>query len=164
MAYIRRNVNFFLLLLVIVVLGVMAGLTTYYQVTYKNLSLSYSDRLNQLNKLNYNLSLQRSQLGQVNEELKLKTQAKEQFDTLYTNISDYNERLADELSRTRSELISTLTKLKAAETDLESTKSELSTDKAALKTQQQYSAELEARITSLRAEACALRQRLNEAC
>ncbi|MBI2574455.1 hypothetical protein HYV82_01065 [Candidatus Woesearchaeota archaeon] len=164
MAYIRRNVNLFLLLLVIVVLGVMAGLTTYYQVTYKNLSLSYGDKLNQLNKLNYNLSQQKAQLGNVNEELKLKTKAKEQFDTLYTNISDYNEKLADELARTRSELIDTLTKLKAAEADLSSTKSELSTSESALKTQQQYAAELEARVSSLRAEVCALRQRLNEAC
>ncbi|MBI2142658.1 hypothetical protein HYU15_04205 [Candidatus Woesearchaeota archaeon] len=164
MAYIRRNVNLFLLLLVIVVLGVMAGLTTYYQATYKNLSLSYGDKLNQLNRLNYNLSQQRAQLGQVNEELSIKTKAKEQFDTLYTNISDYSEKLADELSQTRSELIDTLTKLRAAEAELETTKSELSTSKAALKTQQQYAEELEAKISSLKSEVCALRQRLNEAC
>ena len=164
MAYIRKNVNFFLLLLVIIVLGVMAGLTTYYQTTYKNLSLSYGDKLNELNRLNHNLSQQRAFLAQINEELGLKTKAKEQFDVLYTNISSYNTKLSGDLGETRNELIDALTKLKAAEDDLETTKAELTETKGMLKTQEDYSKELEADVSRLKTQVCNLKQRLNESC
>ena len=156
--------NIFLLLLIIIVLGVLAGLTTYYQTTYKNLSESYGDKLNQLNQLNYNLSLQKAQLNSVNEELKLKTSVKEKFDVLYTNISEYNDELNSDLVDTRKELVSTLGRLKETGAELDSRNSELATVKAALKTQQGYSAELELQISALRSQNCNLHQRLNESC
>ncbi|MBI3051509.1 hypothetical protein HYY74_03550 [Candidatus Woesearchaeota archaeon] len=164
MGYIRRNVNLFLLLLIIVALGVMAGLSAYYQVTYKNLSGSYDSKLQELNQLNYNLSVQRAQLSQLNEELQVKAEAKDRFDVLYTNISGYNERLSSDLSGTKAELIDALQRLKQATGELATAKSELDTTKSALNTQLKYTAELEADVASLRTQNCNLRKKLNETC
>ncbi|MBI4438758.1 hypothetical protein HY640_02400 [Candidatus Woesearchaeota archaeon] len=164
MAYIRKNVNLFLIMLTIVTLGIMAGLTTYYQVTYKNVSLSYAEKLDLANQLNYNLSVQRGQLSEANRELKLKTEVKEQFDVLYTNVTDYSERVSLELAQTKTELIQTLSELRQKEAELQTAESELTSTKGALKTQQDYSKDLEIQVSSLRSQVCSLRQRLNETC
>lgn len=164
MAYVRKNVNLLLLLLLIIILGVFAGFTTYYQATYKNLSDSYSEKLNQLNQLNYNLTAQRAQLGQMNEELKIKSAVKEKFDVLYTNISEYNSALSQELLSTRKELASTIAQLKQTQADLDDSKSQLSATKGALKTQQNYSAELEVQVGQLKGQICTLKQQLNQTC
>ena len=164
MAYIRKNVNLFLLLLIIIILGSLAGITTYYQSTYKNLSESYSEKLDQLSELNYNLSLQAAQLMAVSDELRLKTEVKQKFDSLYSNITDYNEKISADLDQANKELVSTIAKLKDTHAELQTAKSELDNTKAALKTQLKYSSEQSAEISSLRSQICALRQRLNESC
>ena len=164
MGYIKKNVNIFLLLLLIISLGVMASLTTYYQFTYKNLSMSYGDKLNQLNQLNYNLTDQKAQLKELNDELAVKSDVNQKFDVLYTNISDYNSKLTSDLDSTRADLINTLQKLKQSEADLETAKSQLDSTKAALKTQTQYSADLEAEVAQQRSQICDLKQQINQSC
>lgn len=164
MAYIRKNVNLFLLLLVIIILGAFAALTTYYQTTYKSLSLSYGDKLAQLNAVNSNLSVQGEQLRQLNDELKIKTEVKEKFDILYSNISEYNEKLTEDYARTKAELFDALDRMKRAESELATAKSELNTTQGALKTQLDYTRQLEGQVSGLRTEVCSLRQRLNETC
>ncbi len=164
MAYFRKNVNILLLLLIIIILGIFAGFTTYYQTTYKNLSLSYSEKLNQLNQLNYNISAQKSQLRQMNEDLMIKSAVKEKFDVLYSNVTEYNQQLAQELDRTKKELIGSIEDLKSTRAELETKKSELGTVKGALKTQQEYSLELETKNNQLRVQVCNLKEQLNQTC
>ncbi|MBI2133177.1 hypothetical protein HYU11_00685 [Candidatus Woesearchaeota archaeon] len=164
MAYIKKNTNLLLLMLIIITLGAFAGFSTYYQTTYKNLSMSYNEKLTMLNQMNKNLTQQKTQLSQLNEELKLKSAVKAKFDQLYANITDYNEAISSDLTSTRKELIQTLSELKNVKSDLEDTKSELETTKSALKTQQQYSLDLQGTISGLRSEVCAVRKRLNETC
>ncbi|MBI3034643.1 hypothetical protein HYY72_05785 [Candidatus Woesearchaeota archaeon] len=162
MAYLKRNVNVFLLLLIIIILGAMGAITVYYQTTYKSLAAGYDEKLSQLNELNRNLSVQRAQLISVNEELDVKNKVKEKFDQLYTNVSDFNSRLSAELNQTRDELVDTLTMLRAAEANLSAASSELTTTKGALKTQLNYTEELQSQVSALKQEACSLRKRLNE--
>ena len=164
MGYIRKNVNIFLLLLIIISLGVMAALTTYYQTTYKNLSMSYSDKLSQLGELNYNLSVQKAQLHELNDELAVKSAVKEKFDVLYTNITDYNEKISEDLGSNKLELVNTLESLKQTRAELETLKSQLASAKDALKTQMQYSADLEFQMSQQRQQICSLKQQLNQTC
>ena len=164
MSYIKRNVNIFLLLLVIIILGTLAGLTTYYQTTYKNLSISYGEKLNQLNELNYNLTAAKAQLAQLNEDLKVKSEVNKQFDVLYANISQYNDRLSTNYQTTKTELIDYISKLKKSDTDLASTKEQLEVARTDLKHEMNYSAKLDIEIKSLKSDICGLKTRLNETC
>ena len=72
MSYIKRNVNTVLLLIVVLIIASVAGLSTYYQKTYKNLSMDFQEKIEEVETLADDLEKQKKELNSTQEELDLK--------------------------------------------------------------------------------------------
>src|SRR3989344_420082 len=86
MAYLKKNVNMFLLLLFVIIIGGVAGLTTFYQTTYKDLSLNYEDQVAEIEKLLTDLNAERAKLNQTALQLDVKEEREEQLSKEYTDV------------------------------------------------------------------------------
>ncbi len=104
MAYIKKNVNVALLLLIVLVVAAFAGVSYYYQGTYKNISQNYEVQIDELIKLTSNLSQKEKTLNKTKEELDIRTADKAKFEAMYGNLSEIKEQLAKDLEATRTEL------------------------------------------------------------
>ncbi len=118
MAYIKKNVNTFLLLLVVVIVGAIAGLSTYYQTTYKSLSGDYEDKLNEISGLVVDLNTKNEKLEKTEGELQVKKQREEELSTHYGEVKEEKDKLQGDLSTTRATLEDTTGKLKRKTTEL----------------------------------------------
>lgn len=118
MTYIKKNVNLLLLLLIALIMVAFVGISSYYQGTYKNISLSYSQKLDELTMVGGNLSQREAMLNKTTEELQVRTEDKVRFELMYSNLTDVKERLERELAKTRDELDSTKVDLANAQSQL----------------------------------------------
>src|SRR3989344_9653050 len=92
MAFMKRDVNIGLLILIIAAVIVFSSFSVYYQSTFKNVSLDYLNKLEQLNRVTSELSKQKQELNQT---YSLRTKAEEDKKTLdvkYTEVRDENEQ------------------------------------------------------------------------
>ena len=111
MAFMKRDVNIGLLILIIASIIVFSGFTVYYQTTFKDVSLEYQSKLEQLGKVTQELSSKRLEL---NETYSLKKRAEEdrkKLDVRYKDVSYENEQLNADNSNLRSEVSSTTSQL-----------------------------------------------------
>jgi chromosome segregation ATPase len=148
MPYIKKNVNLLLLLLVVLVVAAFAGLSSYYQETYKNISTSYKIKTEELRVVVGNLSEQEKALSKMQKELELRTSDKAKFEAMYSNLSDLKEKLKKELANTRDELEST-------KVDLANTQSQLTSALTQIDA-------LNAEVTDLKAKVRARNKLINE--
>jgi chromosome segregation ATPase len=126
MTYFKRNVNLALLVVILLVLGSLVGLTTYYQSTYRNISVSYGQTVEQVNLLAKNLSIQKTELNRTISQLQIKSEDKTKLDQLYGDLSNDNERLNAELKGALNELSDKKAELSTAEANLVSAQNEIS--------------------------------------
>ena len=126
MAFMKRDVNFGLLILIIVSIVLFSGFSVYYQTTFKDVSLEYQDKLNQLGQVTKELSSKRQEL---NETYSLRIKAEQDrnvLDERYKDVSDENTVLISELTSTRVQLAEKKSELGATKTLLSQTQSSLS--------------------------------------
>src|SRR3989338_6080354 len=95
MAYMRKNVNFVLLFIIMIIVGSFVVLTTYYQTTYKNLTISYSEKVEDLQALSRNLLSNQQRLNETYSQLQVKQQDVSKFDALYSNLTNENKKLGN---------------------------------------------------------------------
>lgn len=132
MAFMKRDVNIGLLILIIASILVFSGFTVYYQTTFKDVSLEYQSKLEQLGKVTQELSSKRLEL---NETYSLKKRAEEDRKTLdvrYKDVSDENEKLNADNSNLRSEVSSTKSQLGEKTAELGATKNLLAQTQVSL--------------------------------
>ena len=132
MAFMKRDVNIGLLLLIIASILVFSGFSVYYQTTFKNVSLEYQNKLEQLGEVSTQLTEKRQEL---NETYSLKVKAEEDRKTLdarYKDASDENEQLNADNSNLRSEVSSIKNQLGEKSAELDATKSLLAQTQASL--------------------------------
>ncbi|MBN2454460.1 hypothetical protein JXB11_02845 [Candidatus Woesearchaeota archaeon] len=156
MGYLKKNVNLLLLLLIVVVLGSMIGLTTYYQNTYRNISASYTETVEQVNLLTKNLTVQKMELNSTLSQLKIKSEDKTTLDRLYGELSSDNEQLRIDLTSTLEALASTKASLETSERNLLLTQEELARKTAQVENYQEEIEDLEDEVFDLRKEICTL--------
>jgi len=133
MAFMKRDVNFGLLILIIVSIVLFSGFSVYYQTSFQDVSLEYQTKLDQLGKVTSELSSKRQEL---NETYSLRVKAEEDkkvLDQRYKDASDENSKLsadnanlASEVSSTKNKLAEKTAELDATETLLSQTQSSLS--------------------------------------
>lgn len=136
MAFMRRDVNILLLLLIIVSALSFTAFSVYYQTTFKNVSEEYQNKLDQLGSVTEELTSQKQKLNET-YSLRVKAeQDREALDEKYQDISSENDRLTAEnsnllsdLSRTKSDLAETDAELEATKVLLSQTQAELTTEK-----------------------------------
>ncbi|MDP6547668.1 MAG: hypothetical protein QF917_01770 [Candidatus Woesearchaeota archaeon] len=111
MAFMKRDVNMGLLILIIASIILFSGFSVYYQTSFKDVSLEYQDKLEQLGKVTKELTSQKQEL---NETYSLRVKAEEDrkvLDVRYKDVSDENERINADNANLRSEISSTKNKL-----------------------------------------------------
>ena len=125
MAFMKKDVNFGLLVLIIISIVVFSAFSVYYQTTFKEVSLEYQTKLEQLGAVTSELATQKQEL---NKTYSLKTKAEQDrqaLDKQYKDVSDENSALRSELIDTKSELAEKSAELDATENLLSQTQASL---------------------------------------
>ena len=126
MAFMKRDVNLGLLVLIIASIILFSGFTVYYQTTFKDISLEYENKLGQLSTVTQDLATQKQALNET-YSLRIKAeQDKETLDVRYKDVSDENERVINDNTNLRSEVSSTKSQLAKKSAELDATTSLLS--------------------------------------
>jgi len=122
MAFMRRDVNMGLLLLIIVSIVLFSGFSVYYQSSFKNVSLEYQNKLDQLTSVSDELTSQKAELNET-YSLRLKAeQDRKTLDTRYRDVTSENERLISDNANLKSEVSSTKNSLADKTAELDATK------------------------------------------
>jgi len=132
MAFMRRDVNFGLLILIIAAIILFSGFSVYYQTTFKSVSLDYQNKLNQLGEVTKELSTQKLKLNETYSQRVKIEEDKKTLDARYIDVSDENEQLNNDNSNLRSEVSSTKSQLAEKSAQLDSTKNTLAKTQADL--------------------------------
>ena len=133
MAYMKKNVNFGFFLLLVASLICLAGVSIYYQTTFKNLYLDYKDKIDELSNLSSTLISERNRLNQTSYQLMVKQEREEELSSQYSSLKDEKDllqseksKLSSQLSSRSAELAQKKAELAAAQAELISTKKDLS--------------------------------------
>jgi len=132
MAFMIRDVNIGLLLLIIVSIILFSGFSVYYHTTFSEISLEYKTKLDQLTKVSSELVMQKQQL---NETHSLKVKAEEDrkvLDSRYKDVNDENEGLKADNTNLKSEISATKSSLAEKSSELTATKNLLDSTKTSL--------------------------------
>lgn len=111
MTYLERNINLFLLLLVIGIAVVVAGTSLYYQETFTNVTTRLDNSTKQLNTCNADLSNTRFRLNRTSASLNFTVQDIRRYDVLYENKTEQLALTTKNLEDTSKTLESTKFKL-----------------------------------------------------
>ena len=150
MAFMKKDVNVVLLLLIVASILVFSGFTVYYQTTFKDVSLEYKNKLEQLQKVTSDLSTQKQQLNET-YSLRVKAeQDKKALDQSYKDLSDERNQLEDDKSK--------------LEVDLLATKNELGEKSVQLQSKQNELANTQAELGSVKAQRDSYKSRLDTVC
>ena len=152
MAFMKRDVNLGLLILIIFSIFLFSGFSVYYQTTFKDISLEYQQKLKQLGKVTEDLGAKKQEL---NETYKLRTKVEEDkriLDERYKDVRDENTDLHSELAGTKVKLVEKRAELDAAEKNLVLTETRLSVAKSRIVTKDSEIASKNSKINNLNEE------------
>ena len=161
MSYMRKNVNFFLLFIIVVIIISLVGLTTYYEKTYKNLSSSYDTKLDEINRLLESLNAERTKLNQTSYELNIKQEREEELSGQYLGVKSDLNTTQNQLDTTKAELDATQATLDTTENALASAQQQVDSLVATVATQKSAINKLESDKSSLRSERDSLASQLS---
>lgn len=126
MAFMKKDVNLGLLLLIVAAILTFSGFTVYYQTSFKNLSKTYQTQLKDLEKVTKDLEAKRGQLNETSIQLQLKQQKEEDLSKKFVDTKSERDQLEDDKNKLTAEVASTKGQLAAASAELASTKNTLS--------------------------------------
>lgn len=93
MAFMKKNINFGLMLIVIALLVGFTGFSIYYQTTYLKLSKDYKAKVAELGDVSKALNLERSTLNQTSLQLQIKEEREQDLGTKYTVLKGQRDQL-----------------------------------------------------------------------
>ena len=132
MAFMKKDVNFGLLILIVVSILLFSGFSVYYQTTFKDVSLEYQQKLEQLSQVTKELGTKRQELNETYSQKIKAEQDRKVLDQSYRDASDENEQLSSDNTNLRSEVSSTKNQLGEKTAELASTKNLLAQTQASL--------------------------------
>ena len=122
----KKDVNLGLLVLIIASIILFSGFTVYYQTTFKDVSLEYQNKLEQLSMVTEDLATQKQALNET-YSLKIKAeQDKQTLDARYNEVRNENDNLKTDNTNLRLEVSSTKSQLAQKSAELDATTSLLS--------------------------------------
>jgi len=157
MAFMKRDVNIGLLILIIASIILFSGFSVYYQTTFKGVSLEYQQKLNQLGQVTQELATQKQALNETYSLRKKAETDKEALDVRYNDVRGENERISADNTNLRSEVSSTKSQLGEKTAQLDATKNLLSQTQASLSA-------ANSEISSLKAKRDRLEDDVNRIC
>jgi chromosome segregation ATPase len=104
MSFMQKNVNVFILLLVLVLAGALAASSAYYQTTFDKVTTKYDDTAANLSQCSADLENYRFNLNKTLSSLNTTSQDIRRYDELYTTKSDQLQTTQSNLTQTVSSL------------------------------------------------------------
>ena len=156
MAFMKKDVNLGLLLLIVATLLLFTGFTVYYQTNFRNVVDEYHTKLDELNKVTTELGTEKVKL---NETYQLRVKAEKDIkslDTQYRLLSDERDQLENDRNKLQSELSSTKTSLAETKTKLSQTENTLTQTRTQLSQTQTELSSKKSRISDLKDDIDAL--------
>src|SRR3989344_4091584 len=118
MAYLAKNINAFLVFLLILLLASLAGITLYYQSNYVELAKNYDTKIKEVNTLIDDLQLQKTKVNETVSELTLKQQREEKLSSQYVDVKSTNDQLIGNVSPLPKKLTETKNDLIGAQKNI----------------------------------------------
>ena len=134
MAYMKKNVNFGFFLLLVACLICFAGLSVYYQTTFKDLYMDYKLKLDDLKNISSTLSTEKAKLEQTSQELDIKEEREKELSIQYTGLKTEKEKLQDEKAKLQTQLTAKTNELSQKKAELFTANKNLATVQAELVT------------------------------
>ncbi|MBN4049160.1 hypothetical protein JYT91_00935 [archaeon AH-315-M20] len=128
----KRDVNIGLLILIIASIIVFSGFSVYYQTTFKDVSLEYQNKLEQLGAVTKELSTQKQKLNETYSLRKKAEEDRKVLDVRYKDVRDENEKISADNTNLRSEITSTKSSLAEKTAKLSATENLLAQTQASL--------------------------------
>jgi len=125
MSYIRKNINLLLLILAVLLIGYTLSLTTYYQVTYNNVSSIYYDQVQEYEDLINDFKEREEELSVTQLELTKRVQDKEKLNELYTGAIGEKESAESKTLRAEADLSTANSQIKMQEAEIKDYKDQL---------------------------------------
>ncbi len=126
MTYMKKNVNMFMILLLVTVLIALVGVTAYFQVVYRDLSVDYEEKVESLNEISAQVTTQASELNRTRTTLRIQEEDTEQYEQLYGDLSDENTKISSDLANVQNELSTAVRDLQKAQSDIRNKDSQIS--------------------------------------
>lgn len=149
MSYLKRNVNFGLLLLIIATLILFTGFSIYYQKTFTNLSVSYESKVGEIDKLADYLGQQKSKLNQTTYQLQVKSEREKDLSSKYTDLRSIKEQLEVDKATLESQLADTINELNTKKSELKATEEALEAEKVNVAEKDEIISEKNSEINSI---------------
>ena len=152
MAFMKKDVNLGLLLLIVATLLLFSGFTVYYQTNFRNVVDEYHTKLDELKTVTTELGAEKTKL---NETYQLRVKAEKDIkslDTQYRLLSDERDDLENQRNSLQSELSSTKTSLAETKTKLSQTETTLTQTQTSLNAANVQISVLGSRIGDLKDE------------
>ena len=153
MAFMKKDVNLGLLVLIIAAIIVFSGFTVYYQTSFRDISLDYKTKLEQLQQVTKDLTTQKKELNETYSLRQKAEQDRKALDSSYREVSDENDQLKNDNSNLRSELGSTKSDLGEKTARLEATQNILAQTQADLASANSKMKSLKTEVTCLKDKA-----------
>ncbi len=160
MSFMKKNVNFGLMILIVATVLLFIGFTIYYQNTYSGLSGEYQQKIDELDKLTSSLQAEKTKLSETSYELKIKEESEQDLSGKYEGIKSEKEKLEVDKTNLQQDLASTKSNLAVKEVELTTTKNDLeianeevSSLKSKISSKNNEINSLEARISCLQSTA-----------
>ena len=160
MAYMKRNVNLGFFLLLVATLISLAGLSLYYQTTFKDLYVDYKGRIDDLKNVSSTLGTERTKLEQTSQELILKEEREKELSMQYTGLRTEKEKLENEKAKLQTQLAATTSELTQKRAELFTAQSNLATAQAELITTKTSLDNAMTTISGLRADIANLEENI----
>jgi uncharacterized protein (DUF3084 family) len=157
MSYIKKNVNFGLLFIIIILAVAIASIGIYYNQNYTSLSKNYNQQLDNLQKVTQDLLFHKTILNQTTQDLATKEQDETELNKRYTQLRADKEKVDTDNANLREELGKATEDLMAKTNQLISAQSEIAAQKTQVAT-------LTKQVTQNEASIKSLKNRLDEAC
>ena len=129
MSFIKKDVNFGLLFIVILLAVAIASIGIYYNQKYGSLSENYHTQLDNLEQVTEDLLFHKSRLNQTASDLKVKEQDESDLNRRYTEMRDEKEKVDKRNTELDAGLREKSDQLVTATNDLLAAKSEIADQK-----------------------------------
>ena len=133
MAFLKKDINFILLALILGIIIIFIGFTVYYQTMFENVSVNYQEKVANLEQVTQELGIQKTRLNQTSYELEIKEQKETDLSGRYSELRDEKTQLLEdkaalgrEISEKKVELIESQIELAKKSNLLTQTQNDLS--------------------------------------
>ncbi len=159
MGFMQRDIDFKLILLILVVIIAIVGLTLFYQSSAGNIISKYNKVKDRLEETNENLTITVAKLDacaaktenltvELDTALSYQLESQDEFNELYTETQSSLEETESSLQNTEEELEDTEADLAAAESSLTTCEATVDTNREAADNANEYAGSAQSRLDS----------------